>query len=76
MPAQAAIEAGTRDVRVQELAHNCKKIVERQEQNLRNSTAIVSCAGVSVVCSRCGVWLRSWTLSRLRHFQIVCSEIP
>ena len=33
-------------------------------------------AGKDLVCNRCGVWLRSCTPSRLRHFQTVCSEIP
>jgi len=36
------------------------------------AAATASCAGGSVLCSRCAVWLRSSTLSRLRHFQIVC----
>ena len=43
---------------------------------VRSAMATASCAGVSVVCSLCGVWLRSWTSSRLRHFQTVCSETP
>jgi hypothetical protein len=42
----------------------------------RRATVTASCAGVRVVCNRCAVWLRSCTLSRLRHFQTVCSEIP
>ena len=32
MAAQAAVEPGARDVRVQELAHHGEKVVERQEQ--------------------------------------------
>ena len=43
---------------------------------LRRATATASCAGVSVVCSRCAMWLRSFTLSRLRHFHTVCSVVP
>ena len=42
---------------------------------LRRDTSTASWVGVSVFCSLCGVWLRSWTLSRFRHFHTVCSEI-
>ena len=43
---------------------------------LRRTTATASCAGVSVVCSRCGVWLRSCTESRCFHLETVCSVVP
>ena len=39
---------------------------------LRRTTATASCAAVKVVCNRCGVWLRSCTLSRCFHLYMVC----
>lgn len=49
-------------------------IVTRSD--LRRATATASCAGVSVVCNRCAVWLWPLTPSRLRHFHTVCSVVP
>ena len=45
-------------------------------RDLRRVTTTASCAGVNVVCSRCGGWLRSSTLSRCRHLYTVCSVVP
>ncbi len=42
----------------------------------RNMTATASCAGVSVVCSRCGMWLRPCTLARCFPLQTGSAVVP
>jgi len=77
MPPQAAVKPGARDMRVEELPHHGEQIVERQQQGPAQSDRVrLPRAGANVVCNRCGVWLRSWTPSRLRHFRTVCSLTP
>jgi len=81
MPPQAAVQPGTRGVRVQKLPQraiegaigsspmaSATRSSSETSSVLRSATATASWAGVSVVCRRCGVWLRSAALSRLRHF--------
>ena len=71
MPAQTPVQPRTRDILVEELADHGEQVVERHQQILRKATATASCAGAKVVCNRCGLWLRSCTVSRCLHLSTV-----
>ena len=71
-PAQTPVQSRARDIRVEELAQraiagaigsspmaSASRSSIDTSSVLRKTTATASCAGVNVVCSRCGVWLRS-----------------
>ncbi len=80
MPPQTPVKPRARDLRVEKLpqraiegaigsspmASASRSSIDTNSV-LRRTTATASCAGLSVVCSRCGVWLRSCTVSLCFH---------